>query len=372
MSFVIVADANLDLANFAAETLGAAGFESRGADAQNEALAISVERRTDLVLTDYYLAVGDGLGLISALKERSPDTAVVMVTSLGDETLARAALTLGALDYVIKGRDYYANLPALATSLLEKATLSKASLEREVQRCRLMAQMELASWLDHNFKNILSAVIGSLALIDFNNPNQSLDKRREYLNDGQESLKTAVKLLDSLTAMAKVVDNDGERTGQNVLVSAVVDEAFAKATASARENNFPAVEALLAKTVFQNNSRWLPPLRVGYHDLLTVLEALLINALEAVAQTPSPLIMVGVEKVSDSQLRFTVKDNGRGMDDKVLRHAFEPLFSTKGEVGVGLSLTTARALVIRHNGEISLNSSLGQGTSVVFTYHVGV
>jgi signal transduction histidine kinase len=294
-----------------------------------------------------------------------------MVTSLGDENLARSALILGALDYVVKGRNFYADLPLLASDLIGRAKRTKDDCAREVQKQRLLAQMELATWLDHNFKNILSAVMGSLALVNFDNPDQSVDKRREYLTDGQESLKTAVKLLESLTAMAQVGSQDGESPGQTVLASAAVDEAWEMVGQAALKNSPPAVKAALAKTVFQNNTRWLPPQKVVYQDLLTIFEALLTNALEAVAQTVDPLISVGVELEGDSLLRFSVKDNGRGMDEKVRRHAFEPLFSTKGEVGVGLSLSTVRVLVDRRFGDISLESSLGKGTTVVFTYHVG-
>jgi signal transduction histidine kinase len=371
VSFVLVAEANLGLANYAAETLTQAGFESRGADSQTEALAISLERRVDLVLTDYFLASGDGLGLIAALKESSPETAVALTTGLGDESLARAAFERGALDYVVKGRNYFAQLPALAESLIERHQKVLAKGDLGVQRCRLLAQVELSSWLDHNFKNILSAVMGSLALIDLNNPEQSQDKRREYLSDSLDSLRTAIKLLDSLTAMTKVVSQTEEGKPESVLVAAAVDEAWEKVTQALAKTGEPNVKAALARATFQNNCRWLSPQQVAYQDLLTILEALLTNAVEAVTQASAPRILVAVEKTG-SVLRFQVSDNGRGMDAKVLRHAFEPLFSTKGQVGVGLSLTTVRALVDRHSGEINLSSTLGEGTKVVFTYHVGL
>ncbi|MDR1577478.1 MAG: hybrid sensor histidine kinase/response regulator [Deltaproteobacteria bacterium] len=370
MPFVIVAEANLALANFAANTLIQAGYESRGADNQTEALVMSQERRADLVLTDYVLATGDGLGLITALRKRAPDTAVAMVTGLGDERLARSALMGGALDYVIKGRDYFTELPSLVATLMDVNQKRLAELEENSRKCRLLAQLELARWLDHNFKNILSAVMGSLALIDFNNPSQTLEKRQEYLADGQDSLKSAVKLLESLTAMANVVDAE-EQTGQNVLVSAVVDEAWENVVKAVKREGNAALLAALNHLSFQNHARWLSPQRVVRQDLLTILEALLTNALEAVIQTPQPRILVNVVK-DQASLKFEVKDNGRGMDDKALRHAFEPLFSTKGQVGVGLSLTTVRALVDRHSGQIRLNSTLGEGTSAVFTYDVGI
>jgi signal transduction histidine kinase len=58
------------------------------------------------------------------------------------------------------------------------------------------------------------------------------------------------------------------------------------------------------------------------------------------------------------------------MDEKVQRHALEPLFSTKGKVGVGLSLTTVLALVNRHQGEIKIVSSAGRGALVEFTWRI--
>jgi signal transduction histidine kinase len=371
VSFVIVAEANLALANFAASTLIQAGFESRGVDSQAEALAISMERRTDLVLTDFYLASGDGLGLISALKNKSPETVVILTTGLGNEELARTALISGAFDYIVKGQNYYLELPALAGAFIERYHRLRTSADSDVQRYRLQAQVELSGWLDHNFKNILSAVMGSLALIDFNNPDQTAEKRQEYLADSLDSLKSAVGLLDSLTAMTNVVSEDYEPERQSIVVGAVVDEAWEKVKEMVSKSGQTSLKKALGLINFLNNTRWLPPQQGVYRDLLTILEALLTNAAEAMVQTQDPRLLVTVEKLGNF-LKFVVRDNGRGMDEKVQRHAFEPLFSTKGQVGVGLSLTMVRALVDRHSGEIHLESALGQGTAVDFTYHVGI
>jgi signal transduction histidine kinase len=102
---------------------------------------------------------------------------------------------------------------------------------------------------------------------------------------------------------------------------------------------------------------------------LTILEALLKNAVEAVGQTAEPKVSVGARRQGEF-LAFTVSDNGRGMDEKVQRHAFEPLFSTKGMVGVGLSLTTVMALVTRHQGEVKIFSSPGKGATFEFTLNL--
>jgi signal transduction histidine kinase len=325
------------------------------------------ERKPDLVLINYFLADGDGLKMLGALTRLSPEAMVVMTTGLGNESLVREAMTMGAFDYIVKGNTYFTDLPGLVDDLFSRFSVKNNKLVSERQRSRLEAQTELAGWLDHNFKNILSAVAGSLSLINFDNPAQSQEKRKEYMNDGLSSLGTAVKLLENLSRLS----DDGSREDErSVLVSSVVDEAWQEVKnrlLNGPKEEFSVGKEILPEITLINESRNLEPQKVVRQDLLTIFEALLKNSVEALGQTKDPRIIVSASR-SDDFLTFTVKDNGRGMDDRVKRHAFEPLFSTKGQVGVGISLSTVMALVTRHLGQIQVESEPGQGCQIQFTY----
>jgi PAS domain S-box-containing protein len=72
----------------------------------------------DLVLTDVHLLDGNGLSLLQHIRESSLPLAVVLVTGMGDEETAVAALKARADDYVVKRKDYLDRLPVILESAL--------------------------------------------------------------------------------------------------------------------------------------------------------------------------------------------------------------------------------------------------------------
>ena len=60
---------------------------------------------------------------------------------------------------------------------------------------------------------------------------------------------------------------------------------------------------------------------------------------------------------------LTITDDGKGMDQETRSRMFEPFFTTNAE-GRGLGMAAAYGIIKNHDGWISVDSELGQGTIV--------
>jgi PAS domain S-box-containing protein len=65
-----------------------------------------------------------------------------------------------------------------------------------------------------------------------------------------------------------------------------------------------------------------------------------------------------------------ISDTGSGMDDKTMKHLFEPFFSTKGSLGTGLGLATVHGIVKQHKGNIEVESRINIGTTFSICFPV--
>jgi len=73
---------------------------------------------------------------------------------------------------------------------------------------------------------------------------------------------------------------------------------------------------------------------------------------------------LNIKVVPGRYVALTVTDEGTGISPESMPHIFEPFFTTKGEgKGTGLGLATVYGIVKQSGGSLSLQSTIGQGTS---------
>ena len=129
----------------------------------------------DLVLTDVNLRDGDGLSLLNHIRENSLPLAVVIVTGMGDEETAVAALKAHADDYVVKRTNYLDRLPLILESAFNHYLADAARRANPLQVLYAAAntsdientRRHLAMHADHiHFDNVATGVETLAALRD--------------------------------------------------------------------------------------------------------------------------------------------------------------------------------------------------------------
>ena len=114
----------------------------------------------------------------------------------------------------------------------------------------------------------------------------------------------------------------------------------------------------------------LPKISCYPSQLNQVFMSLIINALDALQDDNNlikkPEIMISIQIIDNNKIRISIADNGIGIPDSIQAKIFDPFFTTKpvGK-GSGLGLTVSYAIVKKHGGQLTCNSTVGQGTEFV-------
>ncbi|MCA9297317.1 MAG: HAMP domain-containing histidine kinase, partial [Phycisphaerales bacterium] len=107
-------------------------------------------------------------------------------------------------------------------------------------------------------------------------------------------------------------------------------------------------------------------------QILQVLINLIANGLEA-CPPDAGCVELTVDHHADAVV-IAVTDNGIGMNEETLRHAFDPFFSDKaqrGLVGTGLGLAVSHAIAERHGGQLLAHSD-GADCGSTFTLELPI
>lgn len=102
MARLLIVDDERNIRSGLATFFESLGYEARSAASAHEARALIEQTPFDLVLTDYRMAEVNGLELLAEIKQRHPQTLVILMTAYATVENAVAAMKAGAYDYVTK------------------------------------------------------------------------------------------------------------------------------------------------------------------------------------------------------------------------------------------------------------------------------
>jgi PAS domain S-box-containing protein len=227
----------------------------------------------------------------------------------------------------------------------------QASLSQREQQARLESLGQLAGGVAHEFNNLLGVILNYTSLLD----SQATEPMvKSDLAEIRKAGERAAELTRQLLSFARRDSSNPEP----VDVGALVREAA------------PSLEQCLGEGIDLLLEVDDGPLvaSADHRQLEQILLHLAVNAREAMPI--GGLVRLRVRAEADpyggaGTILIEVVDTGVGMSADVAGRAFEPFFTTKPDSdGHGLGLATVHGTIRRHGGRVSLESTVGAGTTV--------
>ncbi len=246
----------------------------------------------------------------------------------------------------------------------------EAALRESEQRLRQSQRMEaigrLAGGIAHDFNNLLTVILGYSEMILMCEEGLS-DSARQDLTRIKQAAERAQGLTSQILAFARRQPREAralspDRVVEDVapLLTRTLGKGIELVLELTADDAIVKADPDQLTQVFMNlavNAQEAMP-RGG---VLTIKSDIVSTALTSdakrAAESPD-------SSVASEWYRVRVCDTGAGIDETALPHIFEPFFTARPqEKGSGLGLATVYGLVKQSNGDITVSSTPGEGTT---------
>lgn len=268
-----------------------------------------------------------------------------------------AVLISYTLITIILDRTINALRESLAESNARGRELQREMAERERAQAQLIHAQKLevtgrlASGIAHDFNNILDVILGFSRQRHRIRDESTTRAQADELDDTLAGVEIAAKRGTAITRKLLSFSRSGPLKPEIFDLRTAIDELQ------------PMLRQLFPPTVrLQFDVSAAPlPIRMDRSELELMLLNIAANARDAMPD--GGRFNVDAALAEDSHVQLTVADNGTGMDAHVLRHLFEPFFSTKSAAdGTGLGLSVIEDLIRTAGGDIHVQSTVGAGS----------
>ncbi len=282
---------------------------------------------------------GSGSSLVGTVMLADPTTAERPTP----ESLSPLELFAGQMAHALQKK----RLDRQINSMRERLLTVQAQL---LQAERMSAIGLLISGVAHELNNPLSGIMGFAQLLLASELNPKVRKHLERIHN--EAVRSQRIVQNLLTYSRR---HKPEKTYESL--NAVIDGVLELRSYQLKVDNVEVVRRYDPR---------LPSTMLDVHQLQQVILNVVNNAHHAMMEVsgrPRRLI-IGTHR-TEGTLRASFRDTGTGIAQDRLESIFDPFFTTKKSgKGTGLGLSVSRSIIKDHQGVMSAESVLGEGTTI--------
>jgi PAS domain S-box-containing protein len=243
---------------------------------------------------------------------------------------------------------------------IKRAEKERQRLEEQLQQAQKMEAIgTLAGGIAHDFNNILGSIMGYTELSIKGLPEDSIVKTN--MQRVMISAERARDLVKQILAFSRKQKSERKPLYINLVIGEVL---------KMLRSTIPTTVEIRSDLGENLNLALVDPTQIQQ-----LIMNLCTNAVYAMGEEGGVLEITSREVdfyhgttlnkdiKSGRYHKITVKDNGHGMSQDVQSRIFEPYFTTKDGEGTGMGLAVVHGIVKNHDGEISVSSEPGKGTT---------
>ena len=220
-----------------------------------------------------------------------------------------------------------------------------------------LAKTHFMGTVSHEFKTPISSIQMGLQLLE--------NERIGHLNEEQGKLVSGIK--DDTQRLLRIT---GELLNMTQLESGVVQLNIKPSSVQNMIEDVIAANKSAAEnkeiTIKTNIASYISVVNADSEKTSWVLNNIVSNAIRYSHE--KSVIEINVAKLDNDQVKFSVTDNGRGIEEQYLNKVFTRYFripGTKTE-GTGLGLSISKEFIEAQGGTIAVESEIGVGSTFYF------
>jgi signal transduction histidine kinase len=239
----------------------------------------------------------------------------------------------------------------------KQAEQLQSEVERHIRTEKL--KDDLINTVSHELRTPLSITKEAISLVLEKVPGQINDQQAEILGIAKKNIERLARIINELLDVSKIEAGKVELRKEDVDLSALIRMTAAAFEGKAKDKGLEVRLSLPAQ----------PIIACADEDKLNQILTNLVG--NAIKFTSHGYVEIVAEDLG-TDVACRVRDSGVGIASEDLPRIFDKFtqFARKdgpGDRGTGLGLAIVKGLVELHGGEISIESRVGRGTTVLFT-----